>query len=115
MFRDFMQKRIKIFPLLRAAILGLILLIPLIALELVNRWKFNEDFPWAVFNFTWVLQTVFILLLVPIIKQRRSGKSLREDTIPFLLRIAGLVFIVYIWVGWILDQWPCLMGIPHCD
>lgn len=110
-----MQKLIKNYPLISSAVLGFIFLIPFIVLEIVNRWKFNEGFPFAVFTFTWALQTAFILTLLPLIKNRQSGKSLKGIPFIFVLRIVGLVLIAYIWGGWIIDQWPCLMGVPNCD
>jgi hypothetical protein len=102
-------------PLISAAVLGFIFLIPLIALELVNRWKFAESFPFQFFTFAWILQTIFILLLIPIIKKIQSGKSLQKNPIIFILQVAGLLLIAYIWAGLIIDQWPCLMGVPNCD
>ena len=110
-----MQKLFKTPPFISATVLGFIILIPFIALELINRSKFNEDFPFAIFLFTWFLQTLFILILVPLIKNVRSGKSLTKQPLNFLLRIVGLMLIAYIWGGWIVDQWPCLMSVPNCD
>ncbi len=98
-----------------SAFLGFTLLIPLIALEIINRWKFNEGFPFAVFAFTWALQTAFILVLTPIIIALRSQKSLLKNPLTLLLRLVFLVSIAYVWGGWITDQWPCLMGVPNCD
>ncbi len=110
-----MQKLFKSYPFILSPVLGFILLIPIIALEIVNRWKFNEDFPFAIFIFTWIIQTLFIMILVPMIKTLRSGKPLTRQPLNFLLRTTVLVFIAYIWGGWIVDQWPCLMGVPNCD
>jgi hypothetical protein len=110
-----MQKLFKTSPFISAPVLGFILLIPIIALEIVNRWKFHEKFPFAIFTFTWVLQTLFILILVSVIKTIVSGTSLTKLPLNLLLRVVSLVLIAYIWGGWIVDQWPCLMGVPNCD
>ncbi len=110
-----MQKLLEKSTFISAAALGFIFLIPFIALELVNRWKFNKGFPVALFTFTWLLQTVFVLILAPIVKNITSGKSLTKNPINFLLRVAGLALIAYIWGSWIVDQWPCFMGVPNCD
>lgn len=110
-----MEKIFTKSPFISAAVLGFVLLTPFIALELINRAKFNEDFPWAVFAFTWILQAVFILMLMPIVVNARSGKPLMKNSVSLLLRIVILVLIAYIWTGWIVDQWPCLMGVPNCD
>ncbi len=110
-----MQKLFRKFPIISAAVLGFIFLIPFIALELINRWKFNESFPFSVFTFTWLLQTLFILILIPLIQNIQSGKSLTKNSLELLLRVTGLILIAYIWGSWIVDQWPCFMGIPNCD
>lgn len=101
--------------LIRSAIIGLVFLIPFIALEVINRWKFNETFPFTLFIFAWLLQTLFTLLLTPIITNLRSGITLIKNRFVFLLRILSLLLVAYIWSGWVIDQWPCLMGIPNCD
>lgn len=110
-----MQKLLEKYTFASAAILGFIFLIPLIALEIVNRRKFNEGFPFSVFIFTWILQAAFILILAALIKTMRSGKSVTKNRIELLLRLVGLLLIAYIWGGWIADQWPCFMGVPNCD
>lgn len=115
LYNYFMPKLLKNSILTSAPVLGFVFLIPFIVLEVVNRWRLNEGFPFSVFAFTWALQAVFIRIIQPIIKDLRSGKSLTKIPINLLLRLAALAFIAYIWLGWITDQWPCFMGIPNCD
>lgn len=110
-----MQKFFKKYAFISAAGLGFILLIPLIALEFVNRWRFDESFPFSLFTFAWILQSLFIMILIPLIKDMRSGKSLIKKPLRLLLHVLGLLLIAYIWVGWLVDQWPCLMGVLNCD
>jgi hypothetical protein len=110
-----MKKKLQPPSFITAPLLGFLFLIPLIILEVVNRWQFNERFPVAMYTFAWVLQTAFVWILMSIMSAIRSKKSLKENPIIFLFRFACLAFIAYIWFGWIIDQWPCLMGIPHCD
>lgn len=103
-------------PLLFSAIVGFVFLIPLIILEVVNRmWKLQESFPFSVFIFTWTIQTAFIFILLPIIKKVKSGKSLTTSPLNLIVRVITLALLAYIWGGWIIDQWPCLMGVPNCD
>ena len=110
-----MKKYFKSSPFITAPIFGFILLIPFILLELVNRWKFKEGFPFALFTFTWLIQTIFILIIMPIVKNVTSGKSAIENSVEFLIGVIGLVIIAYIWGGLIIDQGPCLVGVPNCD
>jgi hypothetical protein len=115
LYNMIMQKLHKTSPALQAVTIGFVFLIPLIVLEIVNRWEFNEGFPLAVFAFTWALQSLFVLIITPLVKSGMAGKSLKKNPVNSLVRVAGLVLIAYIWVGWIGDQWPCLMGVPNCD
>lgn len=110
-----MRKFLEKSTFISAAILSFVFLIPFIALELINRWKLNEGFPLALFAFAWVLQTFFLLILTPMIKTTQSGKSLTRNPITLLLRVVGLTLVAYIWGGWVVDQWPCFMGVPNCD
>lgn len=97
-----MQKIFDRSSFIVAIVLGFILLTPFIALELINRWKFNEDFPFAIFIFSWFLQSLFILILIPIINNVRSGKSLTKHPINLLLRVLGLIVITNIWAAGLL-------------
>lgn len=115
MYNELMQKIFAKSSFATSAALGFLFLIPFIVLEIVNRWEFQEGFPWAVFIFTWILQTLFIFIALPLIRSLQAGKSLRKNIFNTLFRIVGMVFIAYIWGGWIIDQWPCLMGVPNCD
>jgi hypothetical protein len=110
-----MQKLLDASPFLFSALWGSILLLPLAALEIINRWKFQEGFPVAVFTFTWILQTLFIYILIPLVKRIRSRSFLKQNLLFTILNISGLVLIASIWFGWVSDQWPCLMGVPNCD
>lgn len=110
-----MNKLFKTPLFIQALVLGFIFLTPFVILEVVNRWKFNEGFPFAVFAFMWVLQTLFMLILIPIVRTARTEKISTSIPATLVLRIVGLLLLAYIWGGWIVDQWPCLMGIPNCD
>lgn len=110
-----MRKLLKTSPFVFSAVLGFIFLIPLIVLEVINRWQFQEGFPFALFIFLWVSQTLFIFILIPVIETFKSGKPLTKNPMKFLLQIGVLIFITYIWISWVSDQWPCFMGVPDCD
>lgn len=108
-------ERFSKYAVITGPVLGFICLIPFIVLEIVNRRQFHEGFPYAVFTFTWLLQTVFIWLFLPLLLQLRSGTSTRKNPMAYVLRIISMVFVIYVWIGWMGDQWPCLMGVPNCD
>lgn len=110
-----MSKLINKFPILTSVVMGFILLLPLVALEFVNRQQFKDGFPFAIYSFTWFVQSFFILILLQLIKTIRTRKTSKQYPLFLILRIIGLVFISHIWAGWIIDQWPCLIGVPNCD
>ena len=97
------------------AIISSILVLPLMILELVNRRSFHEDFPIALFGLLWLLPAAFVLILMPIVRSARSGNRIIKNPASFLLRVAFLVLIAWLWVSLILDQMPCFLGVPNCD
>jgi uncharacterized membrane protein len=85
------------------------------SLELINRRSFHEDFPIPLFGILWLLPVTFILILMPIVRNVRAGNRIRVNPISLLLRVAFLILIAWLWVGIILDQMPCFLGVPNCD
>ena len=97
------------------AILSLLLVTPFMVMEVVNRRNFKEDFPVALFGVMWLLPVVFLLILVPVVRSARAGNPPMANPVKFLLSISLLVLIVIVWVGILLDQMPCFLGVPLCD
>lgn len=56
------------------SLVSLVLVLPFLVMELINRESYNEDFPLAIFVFLWLLSFGFILLLKPI----ASSKGIRS-------------------------------------
>ncbi len=110
-----MQRLFKKHPIGTSASLGFITFSPFIILESVNRQKFQETFPFSLFIFGWALQSTFIFFVLQTIQMTRYDKSFKDNPMGLFLRVVGMGFILYIWGGWIIDQWPCLMGVPNCD
>lgn len=92
------------------ALIGLLFTIPFILLEWVNRRTFNEGFPFPLFGILWSLPTAFVLILMPAIKNFKTGNKLM-----FSLQTGLLLFIAFLWFAIIRDQLPCFLGIPNCD
>jgi len=97
------------------AIISFILVIPFMILELVNRRNFHEGFPIPLFGFMWLLPILFIITIMPIVRNIRAGNSIIANPISLLLRVVFLVFIAWMWVGILIDQMPCFLGVPNCD
>ncbi len=100
-----------------AAMISSILILPLVILEFLNRsvTKDNASDLVLLFGVLWLLPTVFIIVLKPILRTARTGKSLMAKPVTLLLRVASLVLIATLW-GWgFMDQLPCFLGTPNCD
>lgn len=102
-------------PFYLAGLWGFATTLPFVLLEYLNTRKFAEGFPFSVFTFMWILQTLFIFILVPTLNTIKSKKSLSKYSIGFFVRAVALALIAYVWTGWAIDQWPCFMGVPNCD
>lgn len=98
-----------------AALISLILVLPFVILELVNRRSFAEGFPVPLFGFLWLLPAAFIVVLVPLVRAVRAGNSLTANPVNLLLRVALLALIAAAWGGLLIDQMPCFIGVPNCD
>jgi len=96
-------------------IISLLLVAPFAVLELVNRRNFNEGFPFPLFALLWLLPLVFIVTLMPIVRNIRAGNSLLANPVLLLIRVIFLVFIAWMWFGIMIDQMPCFLGVPNCD
>ena len=95
-----------------------LLVLPFMILEFVNRRTFPEfpqSFPIPVFAVMWLLAFAFVYILTRMVR----GESARAKLVPAgaarLLGIVVLGFIAYAWVGLVLDQMPCFLGVPNCD
>jgi hypothetical protein len=100
-----------------AASISFILVLPLVILELLNNpvTKENPSGVIPLFAVLWLLPTVFIVILKPILRSARAGKSLMAKPLSLLLRVASLMLIATVW-GWgLIDQFPCFLGVPNCD
>ncbi len=98
-----------------AAIISFIFVFPFMILELVNRRNFHEGFPIVLFGLLWLLPMTFIVILMPIVRNVQAGNSMIANPTNLLLRVAFLALIAWMWVGILIDQMPCFIGIPNCD
>ena len=100
-----------------AAIISLILILPFAILEIINNGLTKDNAAGLIllFGVLWLLPTVFIIILKPIVRNARAGKSLVARPVTLLLRVASLLLIATLW-GWgFMDQLPCFLGVPNCD
>jgi hypothetical protein len=97
------------------AIVSFILVLPFMIMEVINRRNFNEGFPIPLFVIMWLLPILFILTGMPIVRNINGGNSLLANSILLVVRVTFLAFLAWMWVGILIDQMPCFLGVPNCD
>jgi hypothetical protein len=97
------------------AVISLLLVLPFMFLEVVNRRNFHEGFPVTLFVIMWLLPLLFILTVMPIVRSVRAGNSIATNPMNHILRVAFLALIAWMWMGILIDQMPCFLGVPNCD
>jgi len=63
----------------------------------------------------WLLPLIFILTVMPIVRNLRAGNSLIAQPVSLLIRIVILVSVAWMWTSLLIDQMPCFLGVPNCD
>lgn len=97
------------------AIISLLVVLPFVILELVNRRDLPQDFPVMLFITMWLLPLFFILALMPILRNLRAGNRSLINPLSLVPRVLLMIFIAWFWIGLTLDQMPCFLGVPNCD
>jgi hypothetical protein len=100
-----------------AVLISFVLVLPFAILEFLNQTITRQNAPGLIllFGLLWLLPTVFIVILLPIVQSVRAGNSIITRPINLLLRVASLAFVTVIWTAMIIDQLPCFLGVPNCD
>jgi hypothetical protein len=97
------------------ALISLLLVIPFIVLEIVNTRNLNAIFNFPLFGIMWLLPMLFIIILMPIVRNVRAGNSVAAKPVILFLSIIFLAVIVFVWGSIVADQMPCFLGVPNCD
>jgi len=98
-----------------STIISFLLLIPFMILE----WATRSDAPrtnasmmlWVIL---WLLSTMFLVILIPIVRNVRAGNILMANSVSLLPRVFFLVVLAWMWVALIIDQMPCFLGGSGC-
>lgn len=51
----------------------------------------------------------------PVVSTLRVGGSLFAHPINLIIVVVILASIAWSWGSWVVDQWPCFVGVPLCD
>ena len=64
------------------SLVSLLLILPFMIMEVVNRRNFNEDFPFMLFFGLWLSLFAISLILLPIVRARRTGNHDVANPVP---------------------------------
>lgn len=110
--------KIKTMEVRVAALVSLLLVLPLALLELfwndVSRRSLT-NFPWPLFGVLWVLPLLFTVILLSLARDLRTGRRLLPIPISGLSKVVCLVLIAGLWFAIVKDQLPCFLAVPNCD
>lgn len=100
-----------------AALISLVLVLPLAILESLNNTLSSQNVPslMVLFGLLWLLTTAFIVVLKPLVQTVRGGNSVLAHPINLVVRIAFAAFLAIVWGLIVIDQFPCFLGVPNCD
>ena len=89
-----------------AALISGVLVLPFAILESVNQTITKENATGLIlmFGIMWLLPTIFIVILLPIVRNVKAGNMTRP--LGLLLRVASLAVITMMWTGMVVDQLP---------
>ena len=100
------------------ALISFLIMLPFTILEWATRSN-DPSHPRSNLDITgyvtmWLLPILFILLLMPIVRNIRAGKNIMANPVFLLFRVVFLVILLKAWAAFIIDQWPCFLGATGC-
>jgi hypothetical protein len=95
--------------------ISILLMLPFVILELVNRRQFNEVFPFQLFGFMGVVALIFGFSLTALLRQLRKGEKTPGAIFVQLLLLVVIGLSIWSLTSLLIDQWPCFLGVPNCD
>lgn len=103
-------RRMRILP--TAALVGTVLVVPLIYLETRRGYP---SFPYPLFTVLWLVPIAAVLLAAPLIGAIRGADGVLARPAVTVARLGLLALAVLFWLTLVHDQMPCFLGVPNCD
>ena len=104
------------FDIGMAVAIGLIVVLPLIALQSTVGRASYRTFPTPLFVAIWILGAVFTVVVIPTVRAIRNGDGSALAYSGMLIsRVVFLLMIGAFLTGLVSDQMPCFLGVPNCD
>ncbi len=57
----------------------------------------------------------FIISLAPVVRNARTSYGFAANPFNLLIAAALFIFIAWLAISFIIDQYPCWIGVPNCD
>ncbi len=57
----------------------------------------------------------FVISLVPVVRNARAGYGFAANPVNLLIAVALFIFIAWLVISFVIDQYPCWIGVPNCD
>ena len=101
--------------LLTAGGIGLLFVAPFLLLEMTYGFASYSNFPVPLFGILWLLGSAFVAILLPIGRSLMTADGPRLTPTTLVLSAVVLAIIATLWIGIVVDQMPCFLGVPNCD
>ena len=113
------QSLLNLAPLTMRLVLVLafavLLVAPFAAMEAVNSANAQAELPTFLFALMFVHAALIAVAVSPAVQRALETKGIRGlSLLHWFGVLAGLVLLA-IYVGVVLDQMPCFLGVPNCD
>ena len=96
-------------------VIACLLVIPFMVLEFVNRRAYSESFPFQLFAMMWLMVFCFAFLFNPTVRSLTPSRTGSAHPLIILLSLGSLFLLAWGWIGLVVDQMPCFLGVPFCD
>jgi hypothetical protein len=92
------------------------MVLPFMLLEGITTSGFARlGFPLGLFTFMWLFAVIFVLILMPIVRAMRAGNIATANPLFIALKVVFMGLMAWAWIGLVIDQMPCFLGVPNCD
>jgi len=97
------------------ALLSLLLVVPFMVMEFVNRRQFHEGYPVVLFLVLWIFPFIFLAIVTPLARDAKAGVDILARPLSLGVKVSILLLLATMWFSLVADQMPCFLGVPMCD
>ena len=80
-----------------------------------NGYKLNASGKILILGSLLLLPAGFVINFIPVARDLRAGNPLKTHLVNLILAAALFIFMAVPVFGFIVDQYPCWIGVPNCD